>query len=34
LRESTPPEYQYLLADLFETITLYRAAVTPAKRRM
>lgn len=34
LREETPPEYQYLLEDLFETITLYdnRAVSATMKR--
>jgi aminopeptidase N len=33
LREETPPEYQYLLEDLFETITLYDNRVVDAKVR-
>lgn len=33
LREETPPEYQYLLEDLFDTITLYDNRVLDAKVR-
>ncbi|MBZ4421916.1 M1 family aminopeptidase [Myxococcus sp. RHSTA-1-4] len=33
LREETPPEYQYLLEDLFETITLYDNRVVDATVR-
>jgi hypothetical protein len=31
LREATPPEYQYLIEDLFETITLYDNRATAAR---
>ena len=31
LREETPPEYQYLLADLFENITLFENKAVTAK---
>ncbi|NMO14787.1 hypothetical protein HPC49_17330 [Pyxidicoccus fallax] len=33
IREETPPEYQYLLEDLFETITLYDNRVVDAQVR-
>lgn len=31
LRETTPPEYQYLIEDMFETITLYNNRVVSAE---
>jgi ABC-2 type transport system permease protein len=31
LREATPPEYQYVIEDMFETITLYDNKVTSAE---